>query len=56
MDGKRITLVSCCVLLLMILLPPVCSQAAEIKVIPPILSLLLKQCDSSHLDLCAVSA
>ena len=56
MDGKRITLVSCCVLLLVTLLLPVCSQAAQPKVIPPILSLLLKQCDSSHLDLCAVSA
>lgn len=55
MDGKRITLVSCCVELLMILLLPVCSQAAEPKVLPPILSLLLKQCDSSHLDLCATS-
>lgn len=41
MDEKRITLVSCCVLLLVTLLLPVCSLAAEIKVITPILSLLL---------------
>lgn len=41
MDGKRITSVSCCVVLLVALLFPVCSRAAEIKVITPILSLLL---------------
>ena len=56
MDGKRITLVSCCVLLLMILLLPVRSQAAQSEVIPPILSLLLKQCDYNHLSLCATSS
>ncbi|MDO9066961.1 MAG: DUF1566 domain-containing protein [Deltaproteobacteria bacterium] len=35
---------------------PVRSQAAQSEVIPPILSLLLKQCDYNHLSLCATSS
>jgi hypothetical protein len=41
MERKKNTLVSCCVVLLVDLLIPVCSHAAEVKVITPVLLLLL---------------
>ena len=41
MDGKKLTLFSCCALILLNLLLPIQAGAAENKVITPILSLLL---------------
>jgi hypothetical protein len=52
MDGKKLTLFSCCVVIFLSLLLPIHAGAAENKVITPVLSLLLGGATNSDTGTC----